>query len=322
MADVQLLDALVSSFEKQKSRGVRWLPYQITKTLIEKKQLAAAPAAVLSILYTRTYAIWMNEKHPRESEVIKNIHLLRQTVGQKFETFMSKEELSPEQIKLARAYITQLADPKAQGDCYEKLQYKVPYFNQRDSAHPGVGDSMCNMSSMAMGLALFGVSNPKPDIQYDDAVEQIRVDHYPSYKRTGEGQFRISNHFGYKYESLDGKGSETGLWGGKESYSYDWYVQHALPHLRKGNSITIGIALGEHGHIVHLLGITKQGLSVHNPYGRVDFEQTDYAKAMNNFANTREGVGSDKGKKEFWSFEAIKNSPKLHISWIRVTRPK
>ncbi|MDX2305692.1 MAG: hypothetical protein NW226_22995, partial [Microscillaceae bacterium] len=261
----------------------------------------------------------------QEEEKKKNEPLYR------LQELFKKPELSPEQIAQARQLIQKLPTSTLQGDYFEKLQYKVPYFNQRDSevsgyvgsgAYCNLGDYMCNMSSMAMGLALFGVSNPKPDMQYDDAVEQVRIDHYPSYKRTGEGQFRIANHFGYKYESLDGKGSETGLWGEKESYLYDWYVQHVLPHLRKGNAITIGIALGEHGHIVHLLGITKQGLSVHNPYGKVDFEQTDYAKTMNNFANTREGVGSDKGKKEFWSFEAIKNSPKLHISWIRVTRPK
>ncbi|NJO02043.1 MAG: hypothetical protein HC880_10420 [Bacteroidia bacterium] len=249
---------------------------------MRRKQLAAAPAAVLSILYTRTYAIWMNEKHPRESEVIKNIHLLRQMVGQKFKTFMSKEELSPEQIKLARAYITQVADPKAQGDCYEKLQYKVPYFNQRDSeAYPEIGGGMCNLSSMAMGLCLFGVSNPHKDMQYDDALEKIRRDQGMR-DREKSGQMDIANHFGYYFGGIEGSSKQyidNTYVGELHQADYKWWSKNVIPELRRGNAITLGIkdkTNSSHGHIVHLLGVRSEGLYIHDPYGKINFSTSTY----------------------------------------------
>ncbi|MDX2303825.1 MAG: C39 family peptidase, partial [Microscillaceae bacterium] len=268
----------------------------------------------------------------QEEEKKKNEPLYR------LQELFKKPELSPEQIAQARQLIQKLPTSTLQGDYFEKLQYKVPYFNQRDSevsghvgsgAYCNLGDYMCNMSSMAMGLALFGVSNPKPDMQYDDAVEKIRHEKYPSDDRTGYGQFRIAEFFGFYYGGLDGdkKNMTDNTWmfdaRHQSSYDYTWYVKNILPELRKGNSITIGIqdkTNSNNGHIVHLLGVNQKGLTVHDPMGKANWEGKSYREVMYTNANDLKGEYSERGKRSFWAFERIKNSPIMKFNWIRVMK--
>ncbi len=249
---------------------------------------------------------------------------------------LKKETLSPEEIAQVRKLIEKLKEADIQGDCYERLQYKAPYFNQRDSVLSGqrddgtwgpLGDYMCNMSAMAMGLAAMGMPNPKPEMQYDDALEKIRDDKEMR-KRTGGGQQDIAKHFGYYYGGLvgDKQNPIDNTWmfdslHGK-TYDYNWYENHIIPELRKGNSITIGIAdlSYENGHIVHLLGVEKNGIYVHDPMGATYWEGKTYTDVMYTNANEVSGKNATRGKKIFWNFSRIKKATAVKFSWIRVTK--
>ncbi|NJO02027.1 MAG: hypothetical protein HC880_10330 [Bacteroidia bacterium] len=264
-----------------------------------------------------------NKESPKDSKKKKrkkNEPLYR------LQELFKKPELSPEQIAQARQLIQKLPTSTLQGDYFEKLQYKVPYFNQRDSAHPGVGDSMCNMSSMAMGLALFGVSNPKPGMQYDDALEQIRQDEEMK-PRDEWGQMQIADHFGFSYTGLR-EGYEQTYPTPEQSVEYNWYLKHVTPHLRKGNAVTISVidkTDSDNGHIVHLLGVTPEGIYVHDPYGKIDFSAASYANAWDKNATKDDltnPTATQKGKKVLWRYDSIKKSDKLKINWLRVTIKK
>ena len=239
---------------------------------------------------------------------------------------MKKSVLTPQEFAVARSLIEQEKDTKKKGDLYLKLQYKVPYYNQRDSKHgASIADAMCNMSSMAMGLALLGVPNPKPDMQYDDALEQIRQDHYNRYPRTSTGQFKVASHLGCTYGGLNNESFGHTNLHKPNSHDYNWYKKHVIPQLREGTAITLSIGDGKNGHIVHLIDVKPNGLIVHDPYAKADFSKNNYLNVMHTNANSRDisSKNAEKGKQVLWSFESIKKSSPVGIQWIRrVTKNK
>ena len=96
------------------------------------------------------------------------------TPPSELEQLMAKQYLSPEEIKRARELIDQESDEQRRGDLFEALQSKVMYHSQRDnestSGGKKIGDVMCNLTSLAMVLSYLGVSNPRPEMQFEDAL--------------------------------------------------------------------------------------------------------------------------------------------------------
>lgn len=265
----------------------------------------------------------------------------------KLDAMMLKKELSVKEIAQARKLIEAIENETKKGDYYEKLQYKVPYFNQLDSEHGDYrAERMCNMSSMAMGLALFGVEVDsqlkqdktskdarakvfKGDMQEDDIVEQVRLEQNIA-NPYGLGQRNVAKKYGYYFGGLEGKDDKTwtehtGLWGNKDTFDYNWYEKNILPELRKGYSITLGVksrAKYEEGkgHIVHLLGVTKVGLYIHDPYSKTNLLGINYNEMMRTDKNSKSGEGTTKGKNNFWKFEDIKNAKAFYISTFKVLK--
>ncbi|MEM9982279.1 MAG: hypothetical protein AAF734_07270, partial [Bacteroidota bacterium] len=155
----------------------------------------------------------------------------------------------------------------------------------------------------------------------DDSLEMIRQKNYPNADRSGIGQFKIAEHFGYKYKGLE-QNTEQSFPTFEQSTNYDWYAQNILPILRSGEAITIGIidkTDSNNGHIVHLLGVTEQGLYVHEPMGNTYWEGLTYHQVMYTNANPENKTSPPKGKNILWTFERIKKSPIMRINWIRKT---
>ena len=256
---------------------------------------------------------------------------------------MKKSELNPKEIALAHKLIDREKNIKKRGDLYAKLQYKVPYISQVDSkAYPGIGGSMCNMSSMAMGLATLGVQNPKSNMQYDDALEKIRVNN--SYgPRTSTGQMHIANHFGMSFNGAGVYGYSTSnkkMGGYKKNQfdrvpfigvtdlkpsvwqNYNWFKKNISPFLEKGLAVTLGIwdkSPADNGHIVHLVGIESKGLRVHDPYGKLEDFSKPYGKGWNK--NTKSGKGSQKGRLNLWRYEDLAGK-EVYLAYLRILQPK
>ena len=256
---------------------------------------------------------------------------------------MKKSELSPKEIAIARKLIDNEKDIKKRGDLYLKLQYKVPYISQRDSkAYPGIADAMCNMSSMAMGLSTLGIDNPKPNMQYDDALENIRADKgYGS--RMGIGQMNVAGHFGMSFDGAGVYGystSNTKMGGYPKTafrrvpfvdvtdltpsvwQNYSWFKKNISPFLEKGLAVTLGIwdkSPADNGHIVHLVGIESKGLRVHDPYGRLDDFDKPYGKGWDK--NTTNGKGSKKGRLNLWHYEDLAGK-EVYLAYLRILQPK
>jgi hypothetical protein len=100
------------------------------------------------------------------------------------DALMAQERLSVEELARARELIAEEPDAARRGELFEALQGKVEYHSQRDNEskekskgkEQRIGDRMCNLTSLAMCLSYLGVPNPYPDLQYEDALEKLRVE--------------------------------------------------------------------------------------------------------------------------------------------------
>jgi len=55
---------------------------------------------------------------------------------------------------------------------------------------------MCNLTSLAMCLEQLGIPNPKPSMQYEDYLEQIRVQNGYGARTTFDGWGNVAKHLG------------------------------------------------------------------------------------------------------------------------------
>jgi len=101
-------------------------------------------------------------------------------------TLFKESVLTISQIKTCREAIEKITDIDKQKNYFTQLQYKVPYYNQRDntSIQDEVGscipvgqraaDVMCNLTSEAGALSILGIENPNPNRQFEDNLEIIK----------------------------------------------------------------------------------------------------------------------------------------------------
>jgi Glycosyl hydrolase family 46/Bacterial SH3 domain len=171
---------------------------------------------------------------------------------------MAKPRLSIAEIKQARELIAQEPDKKKRGDLYLALQGKVEYHSQRDNASKAggknIGDVMCNLTSLAMCLSYLGISNPKPEMQFEDVLEQIRVQKKLPARTSADGWGGVAKALGVDVDFL----------GWTVTQGRDWYFKNVLPRLQQGDSVMLSIT----GHIVRLQSVTEDGLVVDDPFGR------------------------------------------------------
>lgn len=174
---------------------------------------------------------------------------------------MTKATLSPEEIEKARALIDGVEDEQRRGDLYEALQAKTEYRSQRDNEATTAGGAkietsggnMCNLTSLAMCLSYLGVANPRPEMQYEDALEKIRQEKGFGARTTADGWGKLANELGVTYDFL---GTEV-------TEDKTWWVANALPALRSGKAVMLSIS----GHICRLQAVNDEGLVADDPYG-------------------------------------------------------
>jgi peptidoglycan hydrolase-like protein with peptidoglycan-binding domain len=211
---------------------------------------------------------------------------------------MLKERLSIEEIKRARELINEVTDEQKRGDLYEALQAKVEYHNQRDnqstSGGSKIGDVMCNLTSLAMALSYLGVPNPDPSKQYEDALEDIRVEKKLPARTTSEGWGGVAKELGVTAEFL----------GYNLVKDKDWYMANVDPKLREGYAVMMSIS----GHIVRMQDVTEEGLIIDDPYGVVNLKSGEGWSYDSDKKNAKEaGVeGSNRGEDSLWKWDAVK----------------
>jgi peptidoglycan hydrolase-like protein with peptidoglycan-binding domain len=170
---------------------------------------------------------------------------------------MSTERMSTEEITRTRELIAVVSDEQQRGDLYEALQAKVVYHSQRDneSTQGGkvIGDVMCNLTSLAMCLMYLGVPNPRPELQYEDALEQIR-------REEGLPARTLHTGWGGVAEKLH---VEVKFIGYNITEGRQWWEANVLTHLRAGHAVMMSIS----GHIVRVQAISDAGVVVDDPYG-------------------------------------------------------
>jgi hypothetical protein len=225
---------------------------------------------------------------------------------------MAQPRLSIAEIAQARRLIGQVSNPSQRGDLFAALQAKVPYYSQRDNTsrearRGNIGDVMCNLTSLAMCLTYLGVQNPNPQLQYEDALEQIRVRERLPARTTQDGWSGVARHLGVRVEILHRNVTEGEA----------WYRRHVLTQLRAGKAIMMSI----HGHIVRLQAVTSAGLVVDDPYGRSRL-LAGRARGWERGGNNERGVAAtagrggagNRGEDHVWPWSAVQRHSMFWIA--------
>lgn len=213
-------------------------------------------------------------------------------------SLMQKERLTNEEIAQARTLIAAVRDESQQGALYETLQTKVEYRSQRDNASKAggksIGDVMCNLTSLAMCLSYLGVQNPKPAMQFEDVLEEVRVKEGLPARTQSAGWGGVAKKFGVQVDFV----APNEITEGKE-----WYLANVSPHLRKGHAVMASIS----GHIVRLQACTDQGLVADDPYGASRLlPGVKRGWEMTNKKGTSMGEGATAGEDVVWPWADVK----------------
>jgi uncharacterized protein YgiM (DUF1202 family) len=173
-----------------------------------------------------------------------------------------KARLASEEIAQLRTLISQASDARAREDRFEELQSRVIYASQRDNQVrdrngakiESVAGNMCNLTALSMALSYLGFPNPRPQMQYEDALEAIRQERGLPPRHTSEGWSGVAQAVGAQAKIIASGIKEGRDW---------WEINVRQAHLRQGSGIIMSIG----GHIVRVQAVTEQGLVVDDPYG-------------------------------------------------------
>ncbi len=221
--------------------------------------------------------------------------------------------LTAEQIQQARTLIDDIQDEEVRGDYFMKLQWKVQYNNQRDSTVEENGSrvekgsgGICNLTALAMCLEYLGIPNPKPEMEYEDALETIRQEKGFG-ARTGEGWEQVAAHMGAEVEFLIARGANA-------NYNRQWWEANVGEAMRSGKSVMFS----NRGHILRMQSMDENGIYVDDPYGRINVEETvnhdDQKRQWEEF-NQRDGNNGDPkaGEDCLWEWEHME---KYKMWWL------
>lgn len=218
---------------------------------------------------------------------------------------MAKPRLSDSEMDAARDLIAALPDAGQRADYFLQLQSKVAYHSQRDnkskSGEKTIGDVMCNLTSLSMCLEYLGVDNPYPEMQYEDALEKIRVEHVGKPRTSSEGWGGVATYLGVQWGFIKGAGA----------HDKEWYDANVVPHLAAGEAVMLSID----GHICRLQAVTDAGLVADDPFGH----STLGKGASRGWAgtNVKGDATSNKGEDITWPWSEVEIHAMLWIAWFR-----
>ena len=232
--------------------------------------------------------------------------------------------LTIQEIQESRSLIGQRPDSE-RGNLYSQLQYKTPYFNQRDNGYKDIADVMCNVTTLANCLTSLGVQNPNSSKQFEDVLEdRLRNDpnKYPSSNGTNARYWwsnlsKLAESFGVR---SSGTKSLQGFSSSDTKFFQDFVRNNWESGLRQGKAVMAGVYTTQPGHIIRVVGVDWQrgGLVIDDPYGRAqdtagsDYKRNNYNRSgisdtrntsSRTNVNTQEGQDeAGNGKQNFWSW--------------------
>jgi SH3-like domain-containing protein len=225
-----------------------------------------------------------------------------------------KARLTPEEIGAVRNSIAQELDENARGDRYEELQSCVIYASQRDNQARNPDGSrvetrsgnMCNLTSLSMALSYLGIANPKPNMQYEDALELLRQERHLDDRTTAKGWGGVAQALGARV-SFIGNGSVT--------QGHDWWDANVRrPHLRKGAGVIMSIG----NHIVRVQAVTEQGVIVDDPYGRCGLLRGEAGAWKYVLYNEYDKPGQTAGEDTLWPWADVAQHT---MRWVAAIAP-
>ena len=218
------------------------------------------------------------------------------------DTLMARDRLTTEEIRRARDLIDQETDDARRGELFQSLQSKVEYHSQRDntSTENGkkIGDVMCNLTSLAMALTYLGVPNPDPSRQFEDVLEEIRVQKKLPARTLADGWGGVAAELGAKVDFIKWEVVE----------GHDWYQANVSPALSAGNAVMASIT----GHIVRLQAVTPDGLVADDPYGNVKLTKG----TGHGWDETNNSKNPNAGEDSVWPWSEVSEHSMLWIAKI------
>lgn len=217
--------------------------------------------------------------------------------------------LSTDEIREYRQLVGQ--KPEAERtEWYRQLEPKVQFFNQRNNKSRyndkyGIvkPDYMCGVTSLAGALTYLGVKNPKPGMQFEDALEVVRREQTDKnfYKAGGferwEALSELARHFGATplYHNFGRGKLDTDL------------INTIKAAIDRGAAVVLGTDVpGTQGHIVRIQGYDATGFIIDDPYG--DVSTGKYR--LNKGDNDGEGQAGNNNK---WSYDFTKKYSKRFL---------
>ena len=235
----------------------------------------------------------------------------------------SKSSLTIDEIQEYRGLVTQRPQSERAG-LYRTLQYKVPYFNQRDNASTEggqrIGDVMCNVTSLASCLTTLGVKNPNSSKQFEDVLEdRLRANpsRYPSSQGTNarywwDNLSKLAQELGV---ASSGTQQMQGFSSTNTTFFQNFVRNNWESALQQGKAIMAGVYTTQPGHIVKVIDIdwNRGGIVVDDPYGQAqnssinDYKRFNYTGTQNTTSrgsvNTQQGQNENGiGNDNFWSW--------------------
>jgi len=149
--------------------------------------------------------------------------------------------------------------PADRAAAYRGISEKITYRNQRNT--PGIGDSMCNVTSMAMALNGLGVGADETHVEFEKRLAD---------ELSGKGLRRTDEHERLAVARSRGVTARTVFVDGAfkdADGAKQWYAANVQPKLDTGAQAIMSISVqGASGHVLHIVGCGTNGIVVNDPY--------------------------------------------------------
>jgi hypothetical protein len=172
--------------------------------------------------------------------------------------------LTIQEINESRNLIAQNSSQAERENLYSQLQYKTPYFNQRDNSSSGrIADVMCNVTTLANCLTFLGITNPNSNKQFEDALEDILRGNPKKYPSTNgiNARYWWSN-LSKLATSLGATSSGVQMLKGFPATDVQFFQTFVRnnwePALKSGKAVMTSVATTSDGHIVRVIGVDWQ----------------------------------------------------------------
>lgn len=232
---------------------------------------------------------------------IKFLGLFDNKIDIKFIELQKSGEIYPKKIKEYRDFINKNIVSNQKKIWYLELQKHVIYRSQRDNENPKA-DVMCNLTTLAMNLEYLGIECPNSKIQFEDWLENRRIQKKYPERTNSQSWIKLASEFNIFSKHIDLTGKSL-----SEDKLKQLFNDKLSNFLEEGCAISLSIFPVCKGHIVRLQSITENGLIVDDPFGMVNNfkERNDCGSGYKNTKNSKDS-SIIFGKDNLWKWNDIK----------------